>query len=112
MTQASNKKIAILGAGLSGLRLGALLAGKGFDVEIYEKAPYVGGLLRTIQKDGFVLDPGPHILFSERLDFYKELLGPDLLTLPAYFGIGYERRQIRSPIDPQILHRKIDGNPL
>ena len=100
MTQANDKTIAILGAGLSGLRLGSHLAGQGFQVEIYDKNDFVGGLLQTIDKNGFVLDLGPHILFSEHLEFYKKLLGHDLITQKAFFGIGYEHRQIRSPIDP------------
>lgn len=100
MTQGSEKTIAILGAGLSGLRLGSLLVGEGFSVEIYEKNDYVGGLLQTIERGGFVFDLGPHILFDEHLEFYRELLGDDLLTLEGFFGIGYECQQIRSPIDP------------
>ena len=100
MTQDKEKTIAILGAGLSGLRLGSHLAGEGFQVEIYDKNDFVGGLLQTIEKDGFILDLGPHIIFSEHLEFYKQLLGSDLITKQAFFGIGYERRQIRSPIDP------------
>ena len=100
MTQGSGKKVAILGAGLSGLRLGSLLVDKGFRVEIYEKNDFVGGLLQTIERGGFVFDLGPHILFEERLEFYRELLGSELLTMEGFFGIGYERKQIRSPIDP------------
>jgi protoporphyrinogen oxidase len=100
VTQGNEKTIAILGAGLSGLRLGSHLAGKGFQVEIYDKNDFAGGLLQTIEKDGFYLDLGPRILTGEHLDFYKELLGSDLLTKQVFSGIGYERRQIRSPIDP------------
>jgi protoporphyrinogen oxidase len=100
VTRGNEKTIAILGAGLSGLRLGSHLAGQGFQVEIYDKNDFVGGLLQTIEKDGFVLDLGPHMLFSEHLEFFQKLLGSDLLTRPALFGIGYERRQISSPIDP------------
>ncbi len=107
MTQGSEKTIAILGAGLSGLRLGSLLTDKGFRVEIYEKNDFVGGLLQTIERGGFVFDLGPHILFQEHLEFYQELLGPELLTLQGFFGIGYERRQIRSPIDPLELIRTL-----
>jgi protoporphyrinogen oxidase len=100
VTHSNEKTIVILGAGLAGLRLGSHLAGQGFQVEMYDKNDFVGGLLQTIEKDGFILDLGPHVLFSEHLDFYKRLLGPDLLTQQAFFGIGYEHRQIRSPIDP------------
>jgi len=107
VTQGGKKNIAILGAGLSGLRLGRTLAEAGYGVEIYDRNDFVGGLLQTIEKNGFVMDLGPHVLFSEQLDFYRNLLGPDLLTIEAEYGIGYERKQIRSPIDPLNLVRTL-----
>lgn len=115
MSQSEKKKIVILGAGLAGLRLGSQLADSGFRVEIYEKEAYVGGLLRTVEKNGFVFDLGPHILFSEHLDFYKEMFGEDLITLDAVFGIGFGGKQIRSPIDPLDLMKTlspVDSVPL
>jgi protoporphyrinogen oxidase len=100
MGRDNGKKIAILGAGLAGLRLGSQLADKGFRVEIYEKNPYAGGLLRTFEKNGYTLDLGPHIFSGDDLDRLKPLLGDDLAALQAYFGIEYEHQQIRFPVDP------------
>ncbi len=100
MKQGSEKKVAILGAGLAGLRLGSQLVDKGFRVEIYEKNPYAGGLLRTIEKNGFVLDLGAHVFHSEDLERLGPLLGNELAALQAYFGIEYEHQQIRFPVDP------------
>jgi phytoene dehydrogenase-like protein len=46
-------KICIIGAGISGLTAGALLSKKGYHVEIYEKAPLLGG--RALSLDGSTL---------------------------------------------------------
>ncbi len=54
-----NKKVTILGAGISGLSASAFLAKEGFDVTILEKNPTIGGRARQFQKDGFVFDMGP-----------------------------------------------------
>ena len=40
-----NKKVAIIGGGPSGLTCGAFLAKKGVEVTIYERKPFLGGLL-------------------------------------------------------------------
>ncbi len=54
-----NKKVTILGAGISGLSASAFLAKEGFDVTILEKNPTIGGRARQFHKDGFVFDMGP-----------------------------------------------------
>lgn len=54
-----NKKVTILGAGISGLSASAFLAKKGFDVTILEKNPTIGGRARQFKKEGFVFDMGP-----------------------------------------------------
>ncbi len=74
-----NMKTAILGAGLSGLTTGYLLNKKGINFEIFEKEQECGGLMRTLQVDGFSFDcSGSHIIFSknrETLDFMLNLIG-------------------------------------
>ncbi|MBI5114893.1 FAD-dependent oxidoreductase [Candidatus Poribacteria bacterium] len=107
MEKNKKKKIVILGAGLAGLRLGARLSEKGFQVELHEKESFVGGLLQTIERNGFIFDLGPHIFFDEYLDYYQRLLGDDLLRLHALYGIGFDRKQIQSPINPINLIKKV-----
>ncbi|MEM3695963.1 MAG: FAD-dependent oxidoreductase [Candidatus Bathyarchaeia archaeon] len=72
-------KVAILGGGLTGLTIGYLLDKANVDFEILEKEEECGGLMRTLQKDGFTFDyGGSHIIFSknkEILDFMLKLLG-------------------------------------
>lgn len=59
-------KIAVLGAGISGLTAARLLADRGHDVTVYEKNHLIGGLARTRFTDGYLYDPhGGHILNSK-----------------------------------------------
>ena len=59
-------KIAVLGAGVSGLSAARLLNDKGCDVTVYEKDPTVGGLARSRVTNGILYDPhGGHILNSK-----------------------------------------------
>lgn len=54
-----NKKVTILGAGISSLSASAFLAKAGYDVTILEKNPTIGGRARQFSTDGFVFDMGP-----------------------------------------------------
>ena len=47
-------KIAIIGAGITGLSAAWKLSEKGYDVEILEMDPLVGGLAKTIKFKNFV----------------------------------------------------------
>ncbi|MGQ9641962.1 MAG: protoporphyrinogen/coproporphyrinogen oxidase [Candidatus Bathycorpusculaceae bacterium] len=71
-------KVAILGGGLTGLTIGYLLDELGVDFEVLEKESECGGLMRTLQREGFTFDyGGSHIIFSknkEILDFMLKLL--------------------------------------
>ena len=61
------KKVIIIGAGISGLCIGAVLVNHGINVEIYEKMSKVGGrTVSTIFKN-HILDNGFHIM-----PFYKK----------------------------------------
>lgn len=56
--------VVIIGAGLAGLSLGALLANSGRSVTVLEKASAVGGRMRVVEKDGFLLDWGIHAMLN------------------------------------------------
>ncbi|MBI4362896.1 MAG: NAD(P)/FAD-dependent oxidoreductase [Euryarchaeota archaeon] len=56
-------RLAIVGAGIGGCALGALLA-RGLDVSIFEKNSLVGGRCTSYVKQGFHVDVGVH-LFAE-----------------------------------------------
>ncbi len=76
-------KFAILGGGISGLTVGRLLRAAGHTIDIFEKDEIIGGLCKTANFDGFLLDEaGGHILYSklpEALSFMVDSIGPDQL---------------------------------
>ena len=52
-------KAVIIGAGIGGLGIAALLAKKSYDVEVYEKLSEPGGRAREFSANGFRFDMGP-----------------------------------------------------
>lgn len=58
-----NKKVIILGAGISGLSAAKYLFEKGYDIAVYEKESCMGGLSRTFQLGKFRYDIGPHYIY-------------------------------------------------
>ncbi len=76
------RRVAIIGAGISGLtcalRLEELRKQNGIDLEvsIYDSAPRAGGAIETEIRDGFILEKGPDSFISEKswvLDLCKKL---------------------------------------
>ncbi len=54
-----NKKVSIIGSGISSLSAASFLAKAGYDVTIYEKNETIGGRARQFKASGFVFDMGP-----------------------------------------------------
>lgn len=97
------KKIVVIGAGISGLCAAWRLAKNGFDVEVYEKEPDVGGLAATFKKDGYLMDFGPHPFYSEDteiLNIFKELIGDDILTFKRDCLLSFKDSYIHYPPRP------------
>ena len=67
-------RVAVVGAGLGGLSAAISLRAAGYDVEVFEKNPHIGGKLNVLTKDGFTFD-----------------LGPSIFTLPQFFRDLFER---------------------
>ncbi len=59
MSSLENRTAIIVGAGIGGLSLAALLSKKGFQVEVYEKNESAGGRARVFSQKGFRFDAGP-----------------------------------------------------
>jgi protoporphyrinogen oxidase len=96
-------KIAILGGGLSGLTLGHLINKQSANFEILEKEQECGGLMRTLQEDGFSFDyGGSHIVFSknsEALNFMLTLLRRNKVTNRRNTKVLYNDRFVKYPFE-------------
>ncbi len=67
----TNKKVAVVGAGVGGLAVAARLGKKGFNVEVFEKEPRCGGRCHILEDRGFKFDMGPSFVLMP--DFFKEV---------------------------------------
>ncbi len=91
----------VLGAGPGGLATGYWLAKHGIDVTVLERASVVGGLARTVERDGFKFDLGGHRWFSkvdEVNDFYKEVIGDETIWVNRISRIYFDGKYIDYPL--------------
>lgn len=80
-------RVAVIGAGISGLVSAYVLAKEGIEVVVYEKDDYLGGHSRTVTFDGVDLDLGFMVfnrvsifLFSETcFTMFKRFIGTSAL---------------------------------
>jgi phytoene desaturase len=65
------KRVAVVGAGVGGLAAAIRLRVMGFEVEVFEKNPMIGGRMGCLEGAGFTFDTGPTLLLMS--DVYREL---------------------------------------
>lgn len=72
----SKKKIIIIGAGPGGLTAGMILAGRGFEVEVFEKQSYLGGRTSAHKLGDFTFELGPtFVMLPQTFDEVFALAG-------------------------------------
>lgn len=72
----TDKKIAIAGAGISGLTAAWILQKKGYEVTVFEKKNQPGGSIRSVESDGWLAEYGPNTLqlkSQQILNFFDDL---------------------------------------
>src|SRR4051812_32262868 len=83
----------IMGAGPAGLTAAYALGRAGWSVRVIEQASQVGGLARTIVRDGFRFDIGGHRWFTKKDElnqFLIDLLGDELLLVDRISRIYFD----------------------
>ena len=99
----SKDDILILGGGLSGLAAGSVLTKAGYPVKVIERDHVVGGLSKTIEKNGFRFDLGGHRFFTkdEQINrFVRDLMGDELISVQRSSKILLRDRYFDYPLKP------------
>jgi len=105
-------RVVIIGAGVTGLAVAWKLV-KDHEVVILEKRGAIGGIATTFKHKNFVLDSGPHKIYSlipGIMDEMKALLGPEATTIPKTSGVIVAGKRLNYPVKLVDLLLKL--NPL
>jgi protoporphyrinogen oxidase len=98
----SGQAVVIIGAGPAGLTAAYELARHGFSSVVLESDEQVGGISRTVERDGWRFDLGGHRFFTKvrRVeDFWHEVLPPDeFLLRPRVSRIFYQGKFYDYPL--------------
>lgn len=102
----SNPKVAIVGAGITGLSCARHLQKAGVPFHLFEAEDRVGGRVRTEQRDGYLVDVGFQV-FLESYEEFGELLDINSLELGHFFsGVilmdGAQRIELANPLEEGI----------
>jgi protoporphyrinogen oxidase len=91
----------VMGAGPAGLATAFELARHGRSVRVIERAPVVGGLARTIARDGYRFDIGGHRWFTksdELNELFASLLHGELVWVERISRIYFDGRYVDYPL--------------
>jgi oxygen-dependent protoporphyrinogen oxidase len=102
----AQRSFLIVGAGISGLATAWFLKQAGFDVQILEARDEVGGNLRTLHQDGYLVERGPNSTLNNRPALDELLDGLGLKALEA--NNAAKRRYV---LRDQQLHA-LPGSPV
>jgi protoporphyrinogen oxidase len=110
MLSSPDTPVVIIGAGPAGLTAGYLLAGLGRPVLVIEADEQVGGLAKTVVRDGYRFDLGGHRFFTKSAEveaLWHEVLGEELLLRPRLSRIYWNERFLDYPLSPRDVVRKL-----
>src|SRR6476620_9978617 len=110
MTHETSETTLVLGGGPAGLTAGYLLGKLGRDVLVLEAEDQVGGLAKTVERDGYRFDLGGHRFFTKALevdDLWHEVLGDEFLRRPRMSRIYWNNRFLDYPLRGPDVVRKL-----
>jgi protoporphyrinogen oxidase len=97
------KPVVVIGAGPSGLAAAYELSRQSVPVVLVEQLGQVGGLSRTIRRNGTRFDVGPHRFFTKSAEVHQlwaDILKEDLLSVPRLTRIFYNNKFFYYPLAP------------
>src|SRR5215218_524747 len=110
MDGAEGSRFAVLGGGPAGLTAGYVLARSARPVVVFETGDQVGGLARTVVRDGYRFDLGGHRFFTKSAEvqaLWEEVLGDELLVRERLSRIYWRGRFIDYPLRLADVMRKV-----
>lgn len=85
--------VAVIGAGLTGLGTAWQVQEAGHRVTVYEQSSRVGGNIRSVREDGFLVEEGPNTIQLANLENERWLqsagLGPDMIDADPHAAKRY-----------------------
>ncbi|XP_028771420.1 protoporphyrinogen oxidase, mitochondrial-like isoform X1 [Neltuma alba] len=89
----SVKRVAVVGAGVSGLAAAYKLKSHGLDVTVFEAQERAGGKLRSVSQDGLIWDEGANTMTESEMEA-KALINDLALEEKQQFPISQHKRYI------------------
>jgi len=99
--QNTDKKVAVIGAGITGLTAAFELQRQGVDCTVYETSDRVGGVIRTVCEEGFLVECGPNSVLDTH---------PNIGKLIAHLGIEGNKLPANTAAQNRFIVR--DGEPI
>jgi protoporphyrinogen oxidase len=109
MADDSTQTTLVLGGGPAGLTAGYLLGKADRDVVVLEAEDQVGGIAKTVERDGYRFDLGGHRFFTKARevdDLWHEILGDEFLRRPRMSRIYWNNRYLDYPLrGPDVIKK-------
>ena len=100
-TTLTSDRVLVLGGGPAGVTAGYLLAHAGADTLVLEADDQVGGLAKTVVRDGYRFDLGGHRFFTKSAEverLWHEVMREELLVRPRQSRIYWNGRFLDYPL--------------
>jgi protoporphyrinogen oxidase len=110
MTNDTSQTTLVLGGGPAGLTAGYLLGKAGRNALVFEAEDQVGGIAKTVERDGYRFDLGGHRFFTKSLEvdtLWHEILGDEFLRRPRMSRIYWSNRYLDYPLRGSDVIRKL-----
>ncbi|WP_193614358.1 phytoene desaturase family protein [Nocardioides lijunqiniae] len=112
-TSSGSGRVVVIGGGIAGLATAALLASRGYDVDLLEQNDDLGGRVGSVERDGFRFDTGASwYLMPEVFERFFSLLGTsvdaelDLAVLDPSYRVFFEGHAEPIDIRPDREHNR------
>ena len=101
MTHDTPQTTLVLGGGPAGLTAGYLLGKANRSALVFEAEDQVGGIAKTVERDGYRFDLGGHRFFTKSIEvdtLWHEVLGDEFLRRPRMSRIYWNNRYLDYPL--------------